>query len=244
MASPFPGMNPYLEHPQLWPEVHNRLIIAIANAIESNLSRKYRVAIEKRTYTSLPFDSILVGIPDISVISKKSSSSQTSSTITKRRVANKLSEGLKVALADKVQPESFKDFQALHNWVQSIVRRVRGLGATTAYDVARRLGAWLGIKPVVVYLHAGTAIGGYYKECLMSTHNPKFHTLKDGIIILHSKHLGDIVEVHIDKEKRCFYGIREDSTVIEDNKECENDFAQPAMLYKIHYQYGSVKSYW
>ena len=82
MASPFPGMNPYLEHPQLWPEVHNRLIIAIANAIESNLSRKYRVAIEKRTYTSLPFDSILVGIPDISVISKKSSSSQISSTIT------------------------------------------------------------------------------------------------------------------------------------------------------------------
>lgn len=82
MASPFPGMNPYLEHPQLWPEVHNRLIIAIANAIESNLSRKYRVAIEKRTYTSLPEDSILVGIPHISVISKKSSSSQTSSTIT------------------------------------------------------------------------------------------------------------------------------------------------------------------
>jgi len=24
----------------------------------------------------------------------------------------------------------------LHNWVQSIVRQVRGLGATTAYDVA------------------------------------------------------------------------------------------------------------
>ncbi len=82
MASPFPGMNPYLEHPQLWPEVHNRLIIAIANAIESNLSRKYRVAIEKRTYTSLPEDSIIVGIPDISVISKKSNTNQTPSTIT------------------------------------------------------------------------------------------------------------------------------------------------------------------
>ena len=35
-------------------------------------------------------------------------------------------------------------------------------------------------------------IDGYYKECLMSTQNPKFHTIKDGIIILHSKHLGDI----------------------------------------------------
>ncbi|MBD2364848.1 hypothetical protein H6G36_27395 [Anabaena minutissima FACHB-250] len=75
------------------------------------------------------------------------------------RVANKLSEGLEVALADKVQPESFKDFQALHIWLQSIVSRIRGLGATTAYDVARRLGVWLELKPVVVYLHAGTAIG-------------------------------------------------------------------------------------
>ncbi|MDF5715332.1 MAG: hypothetical protein PUP93_15980 [Rhizonema sp. NSF051] len=75
------------------------------------------------------------------------------------RVSNKLPEGLKVALDDKVQPESFEDFQALHNWVQSIVGRVRGLGATTAYDVARRLGVWLEIEPIVVYLHAGTAFG-------------------------------------------------------------------------------------
>jgi len=43
MPSPFPGMNPYLEHPELWPEVHNRLIMALANAIESNLSRKVTV---------------------------------------------------------------------------------------------------------------------------------------------------------------------------------------------------------
>ncbi|MDF5725934.1 MAG: hypothetical protein PUP91_36905 [Rhizonema sp. PD37] len=76
-----------------------------------------------------------------------------------RRVAHKLSEGLKVALDDQVHPESFKDFQALHDWVQSIVGRVRGLGVTTAYDVARRLGVWLEIEPIVVYLHAGTAFG-------------------------------------------------------------------------------------
>jgi hypothetical protein len=30
MRSPFPGMDPYLEHPSLWPDVHNRLIVAIA----------------------------------------------------------------------------------------------------------------------------------------------------------------------------------------------------------------------
>lgn len=30
MVSPFPGMNPYLENPELWSEVHHRLITAIA----------------------------------------------------------------------------------------------------------------------------------------------------------------------------------------------------------------------
>lgn len=68
MTFPFPGMNPYLEHPDLWPEVHNRLIVAMANGIETNLNRDYRVAIEKRTYTSVPEDSVLVGIPDVAVL--------------------------------------------------------------------------------------------------------------------------------------------------------------------------------
>ena len=33
MPSPFPGMDPYLEHPQLWQEVHSRLIVAISDAL-------------------------------------------------------------------------------------------------------------------------------------------------------------------------------------------------------------------
>ncbi|MBV6624465.1 MAG: DUF4058 family protein [Rivularia sp. (in: Bacteria)] len=50
MSSPFPGMNPYLENPELWAEVHHRLITAIAIAIAPPIRPKYRVAIEKRTY--------------------------------------------------------------------------------------------------------------------------------------------------------------------------------------------------
>jgi Protein of unknown function (DUF4058) len=49
MPSPFPGMDPYLEHPGMWPEVHHRLISAIADALEQTLSLDYRVAIEKRS---------------------------------------------------------------------------------------------------------------------------------------------------------------------------------------------------
>lgn len=52
MQSPFPGMNPYLENPELWSEVHSRLIVAIADDLTAHLSEKYRVAIKKRTYFS------------------------------------------------------------------------------------------------------------------------------------------------------------------------------------------------
>lgn len=71
MPSLFPGMNPYLENPQLWPDLHSRLIVALAIAIESNLSLNYRVAIEKRTYLNDGEESIEVGIPDVSVTTQR-----------------------------------------------------------------------------------------------------------------------------------------------------------------------------
>ena len=71
MPFPFPGMNPYLENPELWPEVHHRLITALAIALQPQLSPNYRVAIEKRTYLSDGEDSVLVGIPDVSVLSQR-----------------------------------------------------------------------------------------------------------------------------------------------------------------------------
>ena len=78
MPSPFPGMNPYLEHPELWSEVHSRLIVAIADDLADHLSNQYRVAIEKRTYFSGEDESLLVGIPDVSVVSKQPESSPAS----------------------------------------------------------------------------------------------------------------------------------------------------------------------
>ncbi|MBE9139748.1 DUF4058 family protein [Nodosilinea sp. LEGE 07088] len=68
MRSPFPGMNPYLENPALWSSIHSRLIVAIADDLVDHLSQKYRVEIEKRTYLSSDEDSVLVGIPDVAVV--------------------------------------------------------------------------------------------------------------------------------------------------------------------------------
>jgi len=67
MASPFPGMNPYLENPDLWSEFHSRMIVAIADALNDLLSRDYRVAVEKRVYLSQDDQVLLIGIPDVAV---------------------------------------------------------------------------------------------------------------------------------------------------------------------------------
>lgn len=68
MPSPFPGMNPYLEHPTLWSEFHNRLIVEMSNALILSLRPKYYVGVETRTYTDEGEEELLVGIPDALVL--------------------------------------------------------------------------------------------------------------------------------------------------------------------------------
>lgn len=48
MAMPFPGMDPYLEHPTLWTGVHSRLINSISSQIAFALRPRYVVSIEER----------------------------------------------------------------------------------------------------------------------------------------------------------------------------------------------------
>ncbi len=90
MPSPFPGMDPYLEHPSTWPNVHHRVITAIAISLAPHLRPKYRVVVEEAIYQTDGQDSLLVGIPDTSVL-------QSSARITESTATN-------VAVASPVQP--------------------------------------------------------------------------------------------------------------------------------------------
>ncbi|MGF1516127.1 MAG: DUF4058 family protein [Elainellaceae cyanobacterium] len=56
-------MNPYLEHPDRWSTIHNRLTVDIADALTPQLLPKYQVDIEKRVYEVLGVNSLLVGRP-------------------------------------------------------------------------------------------------------------------------------------------------------------------------------------
>ena len=52
MPSPFPGMDPYLEDPTLWPDVHQRLIAYISEYLQSQVRPKYIARIGERIEVS------------------------------------------------------------------------------------------------------------------------------------------------------------------------------------------------
>ncbi|MFQ5593840.1 MAG: DUF4058 family protein [Anaerolineae bacterium] len=68
MPSPFPGMDPYLERPTLWPDVHFNLIHAIQASLVPQVAPHYYVAVEERTYVVAVEADTFVGRPDVAVV--------------------------------------------------------------------------------------------------------------------------------------------------------------------------------
>ncbi len=67
MRPRFPGMDPWLEHPGLWPDLHNALISAIREDLASKVAPRYFVGIEQRTYVATPVEDIAMIRPDVLV---------------------------------------------------------------------------------------------------------------------------------------------------------------------------------
>ncbi|MEW6284405.1 MAG: DUF4058 family protein [Candidatus Eremiobacterota bacterium] len=70
MATPFPGMDAYLERPGLWEEVHAGLIVALQQHLGPLVRPRYRAAVE---LLSGPGE--LVSGPDVTVVSTAVSAS-------------------------------------------------------------------------------------------------------------------------------------------------------------------------
>ncbi len=63
----FPGMDPWLEHPGLWSDVHFSLIAALARHLRQRISPNYIIAVETRTYITTPATNA-VRYPDVGVV--------------------------------------------------------------------------------------------------------------------------------------------------------------------------------
>ena len=68
MPSPFPGMDPYLESPRIWPDVHHELISQIRSELNPRLPSHYVARVELRVYRTDQDDpGIEVIIPDLRI---------------------------------------------------------------------------------------------------------------------------------------------------------------------------------
>jgi len=58
----FPGMDPYLEDPVGWPSIHSRLMVYLADQLQSSLGDRYIADVQERVYVEGPDRSI---VPDV-----------------------------------------------------------------------------------------------------------------------------------------------------------------------------------
>lgn len=68
MLTPFPGMDPYLERRDLWPDVHNSLIADLRDYLAPQLRPRYYASIEQRTYRAGLTGLTFIGRPDVNVV--------------------------------------------------------------------------------------------------------------------------------------------------------------------------------
>ncbi len=108
MPTPFPGMDPYLEQPDLWPDVHNRLITHLADSLGPMVRPRYYVSVEERTYLVESDKDSLVGRPDVTVVEQ--GGTQPSPVTTVKTVIETAVE-VEVPLPDEVR-ETYLEIRA------------------------------------------------------------------------------------------------------------------------------------
>ncbi len=68
MPSPFPGMDPYLEAPTRWTDLHHRLISGIADTLQAQIRPQYYARIGERVYVITPPHALY---PDVMLVEHK-----------------------------------------------------------------------------------------------------------------------------------------------------------------------------
>lgn len=71
MEPPFPGMDPYLETPSLWPDVHAALALALRSQLQRQISPRYAAVLVPYTaFETIDVTTTRAVIPDIGVVER------------------------------------------------------------------------------------------------------------------------------------------------------------------------------
>jgi hypothetical protein len=78
---PFPGMDPWLEQPGIWNDLHTRLITALADELAPRLRPRYTVVIEQRVYEDFNPPAPYIR-PDASIVRERATPYQVDERVT------------------------------------------------------------------------------------------------------------------------------------------------------------------
>ena len=143
MPSPFPGMDPYLEDPGLWPDVHHELIGVARELLLAQLRPKYFVQIDERLYLANDDDEArALIVPDLRV--REVAARTPAATTTPRSAA--IAPGIELASGWELEVrESY--LQVIDRESQRVVtvveilspaNKVKGSAAKRSYDEKKR----------------------------------------------------------------------------------------------------------
>jgi hypothetical protein len=88
IASPFPGMDPYLEAPDIWPDFHDRLAGVLSAMLNELLPQRYYARIQKRPELGVVLEAGILRriVPDVTVLRRTVREVQTAYVISQARV--------------------------------------------------------------------------------------------------------------------------------------------------------------
>jgi hypothetical protein len=114
MPSPFPGMDPYLESPDIWPDLHHRLASIISSALNRMLPRPFYARVEMRPELAIVTEE---GegrsriIPDVLILRHADSSSVHGGTAVLDPPQREISRWVEFKLCDEIGQHYFVEIR-------------------------------------------------------------------------------------------------------------------------------------
>lgn len=121
MPSPFPGMDPYLEHPVTWPSFHNSFVARLSEALNRDLPDGFYARTDLRKEVGLAFGKPLQAIrPDVEILQTPNSGGI---IVAERETRNAPSPSLRIVIDAEAAELAFleiRDARAEHEVVTLI----------------------------------------------------------------------------------------------------------------------------
>jgi hypothetical protein len=101
MPSPFPGFDPYLEAPDIWPDIHDGLAAEIRAELNRTLPVPYYARLEMRQEVGIVDDHSRAVVPDVSIVQTRSRADSRGATAVLDGPRTERSKGIEVTVENE-----------------------------------------------------------------------------------------------------------------------------------------------